>query len=331
MFGLALTLMSGVLYLRRNVVGVGFAVLALSLTHPFNLPVLVSVLVLHAAWNGRQWWPSAIVAGLVCLPVLLYDALLFNRDPFWSGTYNVQNLMPAPPPWALPVDLGVLLLAAPFAWSAVRAWPTERRRLLLLWIGLALAWLYVPVPYQRRFAFGIEPALAVLAAIGVVYLNARWHNRFLNYAIALAVLTTPVLVYVAVVASAFQNDPTHVYLWSRAEASAATWIGEHSTSSDVVLASTDYGNPLAGTIDGRVVHGHIVATLDSPNKQALVRRFYAADTARDERSAILDQTGATLVALGPNERALGATDLRAQPDLTLVYDEGGVQVFRRTT
>ena len=52
---------------------------------------------------------------------------------------------------------------------------------------------------------------------------------------------------------------------------------------DVVLASTDFANPLVGAIDGRVVHGHIVATLDSDAKQAEMHRFYASQTSADER------------------------------------------------
>jgi hypothetical protein len=149
-----------------------------------------------------------------------------------------------------------------------------------------------------------------------------------NYLLAIAVLATPVLVYISVVASAAQNSPSEVYLWSRAEAAAGAWIGGHSTADDVVLASTAFGNPLVGAIDGRVVHGHIVATLNNRAKEALVKRFFAADATSLERSAIIKDTGATLVALGPNERALGAADLGAQPELDLQYDQQGVQVFR---
>jgi len=77
-----------------------------------------------------------------------------------------------------------------------------------------------------------------------------------------------------------------------------------------------------------VVHGHIVATLHSDTKAAEVSAFYAATATVAERSAILAETGATVVAMGPRERALGATDLGSQPDLGLIYDEAGVQLFR---
>ena len=135
-------------------------------------------------------------------------------------------------------------------------------------------------------------------------------------------------VYLALLGSAVNNKPAEVYLWSNAEASAASWMSAHSTASDVVLASTDFANPLGGVIDGRVVHGHIVATLHSDEKAALVQTFFSADTSVLQRSQLLAESGATLVAVGPRERGLGTSDLTAQPDLRLAYDQDGVQVYR---
>jgi hypothetical protein len=218
----------------------------------------------------------------------------------------------------------------------VRTWPSERRRLILAWIGLGLVWMYAPVPYQRRFALGVQPALAVLASVGLLELNARMRlqgvgaikQRLVNYAVIVGAVSTSLLVYLSVVASAMSNKPAEVYLWTRPEAAAAAWLGAHSTARDVVLASTEFANPLAGAIDGRVVHGHIVATLHSDQKEALVKRFFGADTTPQDRSDLLTESQATLVAVGPRERALGASDLSDQPGLTLVYDRDGVQLYR---
>ena len=96
-----------------------------------------------------------------------------------------------------------------------------------------------------------------------------------------------------------------------------------------MLASTEFANPLAGVIDGRVVHGHIVATLHSDAKAALVQRFYAADaTVSRAQRAARSRARRTIVALGPHERALGAPDLAAEPELELIYDRDGVELFR---
>jgi hypothetical protein len=339
MLGLALTLLCAPVYLRalhspRWLPALGALVLVLSLVHSFNTPVVASVLALHALLMGRKAWPAAIVACAAAAPMALYSLLLYQTDPFWAGTYNAQNLMPSPAPWMLPLDFGLVLLTAPLAWPIVRGWPRERLVLIAVWVAAGLVWMYAPVPYQRRFAFGVQPALAVLAAVGLLNVNARmqrgWRLRAFNYVAILMGLSTSVLVYVALLASAINNKPAEVYLWSRSEAAAATWLGAHSNASDVVLAATDFANPMAGVIDGRVVHGHIVATLHSDAKAALVSKFYSANASVAERSEILTETGATVVALGPRERALGATDLSAERDLSLVYDQDGVELFRVT-
>jgi hypothetical protein len=344
MFGLALTLACAPIYLRAIDRGgwwvplLGLTILTLSLVHSFNTPVLASVLLVHAAWSGRRAWAAGIVAAVAAAPMALYSLVLYQTDPFWSGTYSLQNLMPSPAPWRLPLDFGLVLLAAPLAWPAVRAWPTERRRLILLWIVAGLVWMYAPVPYQRRFAFGVQPALAVLAAIGLLQLNTwmaarrapSWCRRLVNYSVIVGALSTSLLVYFALLSSAVTNKPAEVYLWSRPEAAAGAWLSTHSSADDVVLASTDFANPLAGVIDGRVVHGHIVATLHTDAKAALVQQFYGASSTFATRREILAETGATVVALGPHELALGASeaDLRQEPDLTLVYDQDGIELFR---
>jgi hypothetical protein len=322
---------------RRAFVGLlGGAVLGLSLVHSFNTPVLVSVLVTHAVLTGRRAWPAAFVAALAAAPMVVYSVLLYAFDPFWSGTYGVQNLMPAPPPWGPPFDFGVVLLGAPLAWPVVRRWPAHTRWLLLLWIGLGLAFMYAPLPYQRRFAFGVQPALAVCAAVGLLELNAWMRarsvgwlgRRVVNYVVAIAAISTSLLVYVALLASAVSNRPTEVYLWSRPEAAAAAWLGEHSSGEDVVLASTDFANPLVALIDGRVVYGHSVASLRAKEKEALVQRFYDASTDRDARGLMLQESKATVVARGPRERAMGAPDFSAEPGLEQIYAIDGVELYR---
>jgi hypothetical protein len=198
--------------------------------------------------------------------------------------------------------------------------------------------MYAPVAFQRRLSFGVQPALAVLSAVGLVHANAwlRAHGasgfrrRAFNYAVALAAATTSLLVYLSLLASAVFDRPTPVYLWTRAEADAAAWLGEHSGPEDVVLAATNFANPLAGDIDGRVVQGHNVATFGNRRKEQAVMRFYAAEASGSERAALLSAAGASIVALGPAERAIGATTLDGVVGLERVYDEDGVTLFRVT-
>jgi hypothetical protein len=68
MLGLALTLLCAPIYVRAIersrvwLVLLAAVIAVLSLVHSFNTPVLVSVLVLHAALTGVRAWPAAVVA-----------------------------------------------------------------------------------------------------------------------------------------------------------------------------------------------------------------------------------------------------------------------------
>jgi hypothetical protein len=149
-----------------------------------------------------------------------------------------------------------------------------------------------------------------------------------NYTAALAAFSTSVLVYLSLMSSAVLNKPADVYVWTRAEADAGAWLADHSSAQDVVLASTDFANPLAGEIDGRVVQGHTVATLHNDQKLALLQRFYAAHTTVEDRRAALVESQATIVAFGPHEQALSGQDLTGEPDLDVIYARHGVTLYR---
>src|SRR5260370_26646089 len=108
----------------------------------------------------------AAIAGIAALPVLLPTVATFTFDPFWVITYTSQNVLPSPAPHELLVDLGATLLLA-IAGAVMlrsRVAPTG----LLLWLLLSLVAMYLPVPYQRRLSFGVQPAMAVLAANGLM-------------------------------------------------------------------------------------------------------------------------------------------------------------------
>jgi hypothetical protein len=95
-----------------------------------------------------------------------------------------------------------------------------------------------------------------------------------------------------------------------------------------VLSSIESGNSLVGVISGRVVVGHIVATLHAKEKEALAKRFFSPATAASEHAALLEQSGATHVFVGPQERKLGWNDAASLPVLERLYSADGVDVYR---
>ncbi|MBI4495139.1 MAG: hypothetical protein HY690_20380 [Chloroflexi bacterium] len=340
---MALTLALPIAYhawLQRPRVGplaaLGLGSLALALLHPFHLPALLVALALDA---GLRWRRGTALPGLalaVGLPTILaapfagYAALTFNLDPFWGATYGAQNVLPSPRPWELPIDYGaVLLLAIPGALVLLRQ-RSSPARWLLLWTAAMLVAMYLPLPYQRRLSFGLQPALAVLATVGLLHLEAwLWKRgrpglgRWLQPAALALALVTTATAWLGITASALGNAPMRPYRVEAGEAEAAAWLAGVVQPDQVVLADWDTSNYLAGRLPGRVLGGHPVATLQPTQRRTELATFFQADAS--ERRRLAHAYGADYVFYGPRERALGA--LEGTPGLQAIYQQPGVAIY----
>jgi asparagine N-glycosylation enzyme membrane subunit Stt3 len=192
---------------------------------------------------------------------------------------------------------------------------------LLLWLLLMFIAMYLPVPYQRRLSFGIQPCLAVLAANAVVSLAARLDERraaVLRLGTVAIAGSSTALVLVSVVASGFSNAPLPMYRSTTDLDAAAAWLDSRAAPSDLVLADWDASNYLAGHTSARVVGGHPVATLHPEQK-----RFQIATVFAHPSSLIVARSlGAQWLVYGPAEALLAGP--AAQP----AFQSGAVRVYR---
>jgi hypothetical protein len=361
MLGLACTLLAIVAYAAaaepgatwRPYAGLAAAVLGLALVHPFNLPVVLGLFGLDTAlrWlRGRRWpWRPVLataLAGGMALPLLLYNYWAFRIEPFWSVVYGNQNTVPSPALPRLLMDYGFVLLFAPLA---LRAWPRprgDRQWLAVLTGALLLLALYAPVPFQRRLAFGVQPALAVLGAAGLAWWAARLSGRGrrrLGLAIVALSLPTAAFLYVGAVYSAVANTPLKVYVASREEWQAGEWLAARMTPDDVVLGVEKTGFWLAALVPGRVWLGHDGITYDVPGKRAVIDEVLHSTPG--EAARILGDHGIRYLFYGPRERAEGAAiteapgreeplpappgihGMRWLPALQRIYQQGDVEIY----
>jgi hypothetical protein len=296
----------------------------IALLHPFHEPVLLGA----AGLAGLAYWRSgrgtanlvgAVVAGLAALPVLVPTVATFSLQPFWVTTYSAQNLLPSPAPHELLVDLGPTLVLALIGAMMLRGRVAPFG--LLLWLLLAVIAMYLPVPYQRRLGFGIQPCLAVLAANTVVALSAGLSKRraaALRLGTVAFAGSSTALVLVSVVASGLSNAPLPMYRSTNDLDAAAAWLDARALPSDVILADWDASNYLAGRTSARVFGGHPVATLHPDEK-----RFQIATVFAHPSSLIVARSlGAQWLVYGPAESTL------AGPSADPAFQSGPVRVYR---
>ena len=296
---------------------------SVALLHPFHAPVLLGAvgLVGLAFWRtgrGAANLVGGIVAGLAALPVLLPTVATFSLDPFWAMTYTAQNRLPSPAPQELLVDVGPLLLLALLGVALLRARVAPFG--LLVWLVLALVGMYLPVPYQRRLAFGIQPAMAILAANGLIAGGCALSRRraaLLRQVVVATAASGTVLVLVSMVASGFRNTPLPVYRSTADLDAAAAWLDARAQPDEVILADWDTSNYLAARTPARVFGGHPVATLHPDEKRLEIASVFA----QPDNLGAARGLGAAWLVLGPDE-ATHATP--AGP----AFQAGEVRVYR---
>jgi hypothetical protein len=194
---------------------------------------------------------------------------------------------------------------------------------LIVWLVLAIVAMYVPVPYQRRLSFGLEPALAVVAAAGFVEIGARLRGIraawFRLGVVALAVNGT-LLIAVSVVASGLTNAPLPIYRSTIDLDAGAEWLNQHARSGDVILADWEVSNYLAPRTPARVIGGHPVATLDASAKQSQIAAAFSGSV---DASSVARRYGANWIVYGPNDDS-------ASPDASEIpaFSSGGVRIYR---
>jgi hypothetical protein len=313
---------------RRNLKALWLVKVALlstsvALLHAFHVPVLLGALMLAGLvfWRterGHTNLVGALVACLAAAPVLLPTVFTFSLDPFWVGTYSVQNLLPSPAPHELLVDLGPTLVLAVIGALMLRARVAPFG--LLLWLLLGLVAMYVPVPYQRRLSFGIQPALAVLAGNGVVAACAALDLRraaAVRLGVVAAAASGTLLILVSVVASGLRNTPLPVYRSTRDLDAVAAWLDSTAQPGDVILADWQASNYLAPRTSARVFGGHPVATLHAADKELAVNTVFAHSSSL----LVARSLGVQWLVYGPDEDKLSSP---AGP----AFESGAVRVYR---
>jgi len=298
----------------REFFGIAAAMTLLALWNPFSLVPLwvgLGVRTILALWERRRAALSglvqAVALALLAAPLIGYQWETFQRHPFWGIAYGQQNLQPAYP---LPLTLlaygGLGVLGG---LGAFRAWILRdrpagfRERFLSLTAGGLLAASSLPLPYARRFAYGLGPLLAVLGAPIAADLAKRpgwtaWSSparRRVIRGAALGILlySQNAFLYIVYVLSALGTGPFSRALFEPVAAfEAAEWLRAQGPTV-VVLACEEDGNFLAGWIEGRVVLGHAGATVEVARKREEVAAFFSGRLSPAERAALIRRYGVT--------------------------------------
>ncbi|HZO26370.1 MAG TPA: hypothetical protein VFH48_10325 [Chloroflexota bacterium] len=358
MFGLGLMLLATHAYARAcrsHHVSDGMlaAVLtfAVGIVNSYSLATVCTVVSVHAVamtvLSRRLVWRGLVAAALVnvaTVPILGYGVLTFvlGTDPFWGVAYGRQNVTPTPTVANVLVSFGLAITGL----CAFGRRLTSGRVLVLVWIVTMALLMYLPVGVQRRFAFGLQPMLAFVAAFGPppvwrfvsAYRPRPWTmlRPIMLLLLFQALAGSPLVLGAVAVSQALDaGTPGRVLVrpdfYPASLEPAATWLAERIGSDDVVLAKPTTGNYLLREIIGRVYVGHWSATVEYERKRDETSWFFAGPLDESRRQFVADRQVRYVVA-GPIERADSDWSRSAEDAawLSRVYEADGVAIFAVT-
>ncbi len=321
-------LLAGWLLLLRSVDGghprpallAGLAWLAMGVLVPFYAALLGALIGfwLGGCWLAQRRFPAAALrlsalAGVLPLIVLIYNAWLFARDPVFAA-WSAQNRLPSPPPGDYVLAYGLLAaLAVPGFLVVWRSGWTPRRVLLVIWPPLALLLAYLPINVQRRLLEGLIAPLCILVTLGLWRLvgekpasgepGTGWRLRQLLAGLALMTLfPSPVLLISGGALTALR--PRWPIYHPADEVAALDWLRVRAAPGEVVLSAYESGNVLPAYAPVRVYVGHGPETVRADAKRAQAEAFFAGALPADQQAALLRDSGAAYVWLGPPEQAV---------------------------
>jgi hypothetical protein len=249
----------------------------------------ISFAVVDAAFAGAVfslWWKNGkieyrhllalSIIAVVQIPLLVYNFLVLNRDPFWSQ-FTAQNQTLSPPPIFYFWGFAPFWLFALF--GIFRAFRERNSSLLAMttWVigGFALA--YLPVAIQRRFVLGITLPLAVLAIHGLgsllkrIPIFAKRENLIYFSYILLASVSS---IYLSLGLSLFLKTLPAEKFYPRDVESALVWLSQNAAPNDFVLADVPTSQLIAQRTQLKVYVGHEMETLHYEEKKEEMELFF---------------------------------------------------------
>jgi hypothetical protein len=331
----------------KYAIGAGAATMLLATIHLQDLVVVFSVtgvvLALKLAGDFRRnagILKGYLVIGLMQVPFAAYVFYVIHSDPaLW--TY-VDVVIPFGP-FSIFLGYGLLsLLGIIGIAQALRGSSSARLDLCLVWLVLAVAFLYIPLPLLRRpyLLHGLHIVLCIFSIHALVTLAGhagRWlrvSERSAFNAIAVAFVIFSSITTVFQVRSEIQRleRKPFPYFVHKDVAEGLDWLKANSSSYDLVFSSMDMNTMIPYWTGNRVYAFTNEEAADFLKRVRFINRVFAPDRRLTpvEIQEKLRKRGADYLFLKTADRDDGTVRelLDAYSEMNLVYSNDTIYIFR---
>ena len=315
--------------------GMALAAVVLGVIQPFGLVTVfggLGVMLAARSVRGRSipWRATAWVAGagLVAVAYPVYMQRALQADPVLA-VWSAQNVTASPPLWDWALSYGLMsVLAVPGIAFAVRR-GSAGDWLLLGWLSVTLAGMYMPLPLQRRLGLGLGVPMGLLAGIGWwrtlrPRVPVRSRRLIQGLTVVFCAMTPIFLVLIALV-GALAGEPW--FYLSDGEWAALEWLRAEGDADAVVLCAPQMGLFVPAWAGQPVVYGHPFETVNAERRKEQVEAYWAGEMSAAEQELFLRENGVGYVLVGPRELEIGDWELGGR-DWDLAFEAQGVSAYR---
>ena len=270
----------------------------------------------------KSYTHTAICAGLVALPLVVYNIIAFSTDSYLT-VWVAQSRIPSPHLLHYLAAFGIII---PFVVRGVMVVLQKNPQLGLLlvsWVILTPVLITIPFSLQRRLVEGLWVALVTLALVAFERSRHVWFRR--SYLLGIFCFPTTFLLLAGGFATAVD---VHTPVFHPAdEVSAFRYLADSVEDGAVVLSAYDTGNALPAWAPVFVVIGHRPESAGISEIAPLIEAFFKDETQDENRLLLLEDYNVDYVFWGPVERELGDWNPAKAKFLELVFQAGGYEIY----
>lgn len=305
----------------------------LGLTYPFLVPVIGVTIAMKLAYitiitrkipTGQLL--KALIGSLPMVALLIYFGIILPKNQWYQQTMLQNNTISPPNPFGLLLGFSFFIVPAILGMTN---WLKSKRPIVIpFWVLANIIVLYLPFSFSGRFLAGMFIPLSILAVYGVLHIGkpsatkASQDRRFNLYFLFLLPGNLIILLFLL---QSPRNTLSFPYYIPDTEIQALHWLGENTTSSDLVLSEYPIGSIAPRYLPAKVFIGHLNLTIDLPNKRNQVLTFWDDETSTEERMNLIDQWGITYVYQGVFENNISEKEVTPPGDL--VYENEDVFIY----
>ncbi len=314
---------------KRQLLAFCLSLIVLGLTHPWMaIPLGATYLTLGAFLIVKRRISKLFIISFLILIIFSLPFLLYFGNPARIPWVSYHLGIPF---YSLILLYGLMLPVAILGLlSSLKKSSSLPLLILAFWLIIQTVFVYLPLPFQRRFVEGLYLPLAIFAVVGVDWLNARLHlpaNRILVYCNAFIYCSIGVISNYLIL---FVWLPNQLIYRPIEQKAAVSYLDKNSKRSEIVLSLPDTGYLIASFAGLKIFVGHEIQTPDYNNKFEFAENYYTGKISAEKRKGMLFAKNICFVYVGRNEGKIANIDFLNEPYLNPFFKNNLVSIYKTT-